>query len=354
MAKVLTILGIVLRLLLLPLSALWSLLMGLRLLLYAVGVLRREQFEVPVVCIGNVTVGGTGKTPVVEALIEYLGRRGRVGVVSRGYGRREGEQVVVQPDMPSPMTGDEPLQLKRKFPRADVVVDADRGAAIASAMDCGSEVILMDDGLQHLGVRALLNVVCCDAARPLSHDCPLPAGRLRESAWLAMMRADICVVNKCPADLTQHDAERLRHMMRADKLPTYFTTLEYGAKVVTLGGHELDLAPSTKVIALAGVGRPGPFFDECHRRWTDVTEREYDDHHDFTHYDIERLAEACRLRGENAWVVCTEKDAQRFVGRTDLDDLRIAYLPVQARFLFDQHDDFCQRVEKAVLEFSRD
>lgn len=313
------------RLLLLPLSLVWWIVTRLRSLLLGE---RGTRYDLPVVCVGNVTVGGTGKTPLVEALVRHFGRRCRVGVVSRGYGRRTSGQIVLQPGASASDVGDEPAQLKAKYPATDVVVDADREEAIEQCIDCGSELIVMDDGLQHLSVRPTVRILCCDARRPLRRDWPFPAGDLREGAHAAIARTDIVVVNKCPADLTPDQARQLRHDMRADRRPTFFTTIAYGDP-----GEELP--GDTPMVCVAGVASPEPFFEEVRRRWPDTLCMPFADHHPYSKDDVERIRHALDERG--ARLITTEKDATRL-------PLPALTLPIEARFLFNGWEKFINLV----------
>lgn len=324
---------------LLPLGALYWAAIWVRNWLYAAGVLRSRGFGAPVVCVGNITVGGTGKTPVIERLARLLLADGwRVAIVSRGYRRKSRGLVVAGEGATAADVGDEPSLLKRHLPGADVVVDADRAAAIDCALRRGAQAVLMDDGMQHRGVRPGALVLVCDYARPLWRDWPLPAGDKRESATMART-ADVVLVNKCPPSLGRAEAEEIRGKMRLRSgQRLFFSAIGYadfvcGDAVVT----DAEVA-ARGAVAVAGVGRPGPFFGEVERRVGAVERFPFADHHGFTPADLERVRVALDGVGERSLLLTTEKDAMRLPPRVGSHE--VAALPIRTDILFDQADEF--------------
>lgn len=333
-----------LRLLLLPVGALYWVVAQTRAWLYSAGVLRRRSFGSPVLCVGNITVGGTGKTPVIEHLARLLLAAGwRVAVVSRGYRRKSRGLVVARVGATAEDVGDEPCQVKRHLPQVDVVVDADRGAAIECALGRGAQVVLMDDGMQHRSVRPGALVVLCDYARPLWRDWPLPAGDLRESATMART-ADVVVVNKCPPSLSRQEADEIRRKMglrQGQRL--FFSAIGY-ANFMRADGM---VAPDDEIaargaVAVAGVGRPGPFFAEVERRVGPMPKMPFADHHDFAPADLARIGAELDGVGCGSLLLTTEKDATRLPDRVGGHE--VVALPIKTDILFGEAEEFDNKI----------
>lgn len=333
-----------LRLLLLPVGALYWVVAQARCWLYTAGVLRRRSFGAPVLCVGNITVGGTGKTPVIEHLARLLLSAGwRVAVVSRGYRRKSRGLVVAEDGATAGDVGDEPCQLKRHLPQVDVVVDADRGAAIDCALGRGARVVLMDDGMQHRSVRPGALLLVCDYARPLWSDWPLPAGDLRESAAMART-ADVVVVNKCPPSLSRRDADEIRRKMRLRRGQcVFFSAIGYADFVLPGGATVTDQEVAARgAVAVAGVGRPGPFFCEVERRVGLVRKMSFADHHDFAPADLARIGAELDGVGRRSLLLTTEKDATRLP--THIGGHEVAALPIKTDILFGEAEEFDNKI----------
>lgn len=338
------------RLLLLPAAAIYWLATWLRNLAYDIGLLRQRSFATPVICVGNITVGGTGKTPLTEHILKLLLSKGRrVAVVSRGYKRKSKGQIIATSEMTAADIGDEPMQMKRKFPKADVVVDSDRGAAIDTAIGRGAEVVIMDDGMQHRSVRPRALILVVDYARPMWKDWPLPAGNLREDR-IARLRADIIVINKCPANLTKADAEDfMAHMSLNDGQKVFFCSIDYGDMVrsdgSTVSPQETEMRSA---VAVAGIGRPEPFFAEVDMRMAEMRTRHlaFPDHHTFTSGDLADIRKSLDKVGPESVVVCTEKDSTRLPKIKGHDTW---VLPISLKVLFGQADE----MDKAIERLSR-
>ena len=310
-----------LRILLLPLAIVYWVVTSIRSWLYDVGALHSRSFSKPVICVGNITVGGTGKTPVIERIASLLIDQGfHVAVVSRGYRRNTKGQVIVSSDDSANSVGDEPRQIKTHFPQADVIVDANRAAAIDTALSRKADVVLMDDGMQHRSVNPSALILVCDYARPLWRDLPLPAGDKRESMY-ARLRADVVIINKCPPSLSRAEAESIfSRLSLNDGQKIFFTAIAYADFRDANGNSVHDSIISTLgAVAVAGIGRPAPFFDEVHRRTSSAVQTvTYNDHHTYTSQDLKDLESRLDIAGSNSFLVTTEKDATRLpakVGR---------------------------------------
>ena len=213
---------------LMPVSFLYKLGVLLRHRLFDWGILKQEKFDIPVVCIGNITVGGTGKTPMAEMVIAYMAQRHHVALISRGYGRRTKGYIEVTPESHYREVGDEPLQIKRKFPDTVVVVCEKRAEGIRRLRQEHPEVdlVVMDDGFQHRYVEPKVNIVMIDATRPVQHDRMLPAGNLRDLPE-QLHRAHYFIVTKCPENMAPIDRRILRKVLvQVAYQRVYFTRFE--------------------------------------------------------------------------------------------------------------------------------
>lgn len=316
------------RLLLLPLTAIYSAVMLVRNWFYSSGFLHVSTFTRPVICVGNITVGGTGKTPFIEYLLRLLSDH-RPSIVSRGYHRKTKGLVVATPLSQASDIGDEPYQMHSKFPSVPLAVAEDRSSAIRHIIAAtDSSVVLMDDGFQHRETKAGFYVLMADYARPMWSDWTFPAGNMREP-WAGRHRADIIVVNKCPLSLSEAERDAIVRKMNVS-LPVFFTSIVYGALKPLGNAPVADI--NGRVVAVAGIGRPEPFFDELDRRYGHVVRLPFPDHHNFSPSDVEAiLAQAT----PDAVVITTEKDSTRL---PSLGSLPVYYMPIELKVLFGAQD----------------
>lgn len=342
------------ELLYVPLSWLYSMAVNFRHRLFDWGVLKSEQFDIPIICIGNITVGGTGKTPMAEMLISYLKRTHCVALLSRGYGRRTKGYREVQVDAHYRDVGDEPLQIKRKFPDTVVVVCEKRVEGIHRIREEHPEVtlIVMDDGFQHRYVQPKINVLMVDSTRPIQTDKMLPAGTLRDNPE-QLYRAHYFVVTKCPEKMAPIDRRVLRKVLvKYAYQRIYFTRFESFSPQPVFP-TESDLTPLKqrgKVIALSGIGNPKPFLATLHSNYQVVEEVTLKDHHVYRVRDMHQLSELLQ-RHPGAAIVTTEKDAVKMgrKGKIPAEVRRsLYYVPIDITFIEDSATDFLQKIEEDV------
>lgn len=337
-----------LQLLLYPLACVYAMVTSLRNYLFARGIILRERsFPLPVVCVGNLSVGGTGKTPHTEYLIRLLSARAsrRVAVLSRGYGRSSRGYVRADASATAQLIGDEPYQMYTKFPTAAVAVCANRCEGIETLMRTAKpDVILLDDAFQHRYVRAGLNLLLTDYARPYSRDCLLPAGRLRERR-VGARRAHVIVVTKCPPGLTRASAAALRAELRLmPHQQLFFSAMRYGARYPLFGSALRP--PSHAALVLTGIARPAPLHEHLRREGIDVTPLSFADHHAFTPADLRTITAAFAALPSGAKVITTEKDAARL--RAAADALpegfkqAVEVQPIEIEILFNEAARFNQ------------
>ena len=352
-----------------PLSWVYQAATGLRNKLYDCGVFRSCSFGVPTICIGNLAVGGTGKTPHTEYLIRLLAPRCRVAVLSRGYKRKTSGYVLADAHSTAASIGDEPWQMHAKFPEAVVAVDEDRCHGIARLLELGGSpvgVVLLDDAFQHRRVKAGLNILLTDYHRLFCDDALLPAGRLRESER-GKHRAQIVVVTKCPPDIKPIDyniiAKRLR-LYPYQRL--YFSTFRYGAlqavfpaEARAAAGERLPLSAlkGWQVLLLTGIASPAPLREKLEAAAAGVDLLAFGDHHRFTAHDVAQLRERfSRLGGSRKLIVTTEKDAARLASHPALDaPLRacIYALPVEVEILQNKQEQFNREIIDYVEKNTR-
>lgn len=325
------------RILLLPFSWLYGCGIGVVDFLYRMGVKKAMDTPIRTICIGNLTVGGTGKTPVTEHLIDKLRSKGkRVVMLSRGYRRKTKGLQVAKEDSTAEEIGDEPMLIHSRYPDVPIVVDGDRNRALAYIKENmpGTDIVLMDDGMQHKATKASEYVLVCDYARPIYDDILLPAGNLREG-WEARKRAKTIIINKCPLSITDREMVEIEKKMKlGKKQKIFFTGIDYKELV----GRE---GLVTKCIAIAGIGRPEPFFEEVRSRYGAHIECiAYGDHHNFTAEELKTIEKKLDKLGNDSVLICTEKDAQRLSNKIGCHS--VCYIRIGLRVLYGDSFDIIE------------
>ena len=352
---------------LLGLAWFYGLGVGIRNLLFEMGILKSRSFSTPVISVGNITVGGTGKTPHVEYLIRLLKGKQNVAVLSRGYKRKSSGFVLSDKDTPMPMIGDEPFQMKQKFPDITVAVDRKRTRGISklTADESGLDidVVLLDDAFQHRYVKPGINILLVDYHRLVIYDRLLPAGRLREPVK-AKDRADIVIITKCPKDLKPME---FRVITKAMNLYPYqqlfFSTLEYDAPRPVFT-NEPNMAPvdglealaGKNILLLTGIASPEQLMHDLQQYHSQITPLTFGDHHDFKRKDILAINEAFAQLPEPRLVITTEKDATRLMvvdGLTDDVKRHLYALPLRIAIMQGQQKEFNQKILGYVYKNSR-
>ena len=351
---------------LLPLSFLYGMGVRFRNMLFDTGILESRSFPIPVISVGNITVGGAGKTPHVEYLIRLLCETKRVSVLSRGYKRRTKGYLLASSSSTSLELGDEPYQMYLKYGRqVHVAVSANRCEGIerlcSDPETKDTDVILLDDAFQHRYVKPGVNILLVDYHRLIVYDKLLPAGRLREPKD-GKRRADIVIVTKCPPDLRPMD---FRVITKALNLYPYqklfFTTIEYG-DLIPLFSNSRSLALSEitsdfEVLVLSGIASPQHLLCDIQKHTDNVIPMTFRDHHLFTPKDIARINNTFDRLSSKRIIITTEKDAARLVGLDGLsDDVRnhIYALPIKTTFLLEQQEQFDEFILSYVLKNSKD
>lgn len=348
---------------LLPLSWLYGLGVTLRNKLFDMDVLHTQRFPIPVISVGNLTVGGTGKTPHVEYLVRLLSPHYKVAVLSRGYKRKSKGYVLATSDTPMHEIGDEPWQIKQKFPDIYVAVDKVRTHGITRLMNDEEtkdvEVVLLDDAYQHRYVTPTANILLVDCHRMIPYDKLLPAGSLREPKE-SMGRANIVIVTKCPQDIKPLDfrvAQKLLKLRPYQKL--YFSTMRYKTMHQLFGEEEKaigDLRENVNVMLLTGIASPGQMQEDLEQYTKHITPLSFPDHHYFTADDAELINRTFSQQPHPRLIITTEKDATRL---SELDNLSeevrqsLFVLPIEINILRDEQENFNEKIKGYVLKNSR-
>ena len=278
--------------------------------MFDTNILHSERFEIPIICVGNITVGGTGKTPTVEMLVEHYAEEYNIAVLSRGYGRTTKGYRVVNVDDTYRVVGDEPLQIKQKYPDITVVVCEKRTFAIHRIQEEFPEVnmIIMDDGFQHRYVEPLVNIIIVDYNRPVEHDHLLPYGQLRDTTD-SLSRANYFIVTKCPEDMTPI-AMRIKRKVLVEKpsQEIFFSRMAVRPPCSVFADVEGSVEQGAKVIAMSGIGDNEAFNKGLAKRYDVVDTIDLDDHHSYRMSDLHKI-QRMLAKYPDAVIMTTEKDA---------------------------------------------
>lgn len=329
---------------------------------YDLNILKSTEFDVPVISIGNITVGGTGKTPHVEYLMKLLKENYAVATLSRGYKRKTKGFRLVETDSMAVEVGDEPLQIKRKYPAVTVSVCENRVDGVEKLVDTKNEIIpdvvLLDDAFQHRRITPGLNILLIDYNRQIKEDKLLPLGRLRESVH-QMRRANIIIFTKCPDEVTPIMRRILGNdvgLLPYQKL--YFTKLGYSNLVPVFGGKSLSAAfyeeQKYSILLVTGIASPKLMLNYLKQFSKNIESLTFPDHYNYSEQDIQVIINKFdALQAENKIIITSEKDSMRFkdnLGVTDEFKNALYYLPVQVNFLEEEKKSFNKKILNYVGE----
>ena len=350
------IVGKITRILLLPFSWLYGAAVASRNFLYQINVLKSFEFDVPVIVVGNLSAGGTGKTPHVEYLIGLLKDQYKIATLSRGYRRRSKGFIIADENADAKLIGDEPMQYHFKYPGITVAVGENRALAITEIMAEKEEIdaIILDDAFQHRAVNAGLNILITDYSKLFTKDALLPAGLLREPPGAAK-RADAVIVSKCPETLSQQEMQSIKNQInRYYKGEVYFTGLAYQKWYDLISKEEVALQQDMEVIALTAIANPQPFYDHIKKEVKLVRKIAFPDHHYFTIKELQQVQEQFGHIKNGGAIVTTEKDAMRLLLYRDWiieRNLKIIVVPVKVYFLHN-NDSFNFTISNFIRNFN--
>lgn len=305
------------RFLLLPIAFFYHIILIIRHKLYDWHLLKSKRFDMPVIGVGNLALGGTGKTPHVEYLIDLLKDDFQVATLSRGYGRstkgfKKADQSSTYKDL-----GDEPLQYYQKFPEIQVAVDEDRVDGVTHLLqsDVTPEIILLDDAFQHRHIEAGLNILLTEYGRLYTDDLLVPAGTLRDIRTAAK-RANLIVVSKSPHELNeQQQLEIIKKLKPLPHQKVFFSSLEYKPlKAINNAAQTFDPESADSVLLFCGIAYPESLMEKLRCHYRQVDSLVFHDHHPYTENDVKQILDRVgQLQGEKKFIVTTEKDYARFI-----------------------------------------
>ncbi|WP_316812979.1 tetraacyldisaccharide 4'-kinase [Pedobacter heparinus] len=347
-----------LRLILFPFAVLYGIVVICRNKLYNLGLLKSTRFDLPVICVGNLVVGGSGKSPVTEYLVKLLGGY-KIAILSRGYGRKTSGFILADEHATAETIGDEPMQFYRKFPKVTVAVCEDRVKGINLLKD-QHDLILLDDAFQHRAVKAGLNVLLFEYEKLLKPQLLLPAGNLREP-FSAYKRAQLLLVTKAP--VTMDAAERSKCTQKFKEGSSgqlAFSFLSYGKLKPLFSGVEMacaEIPAHASIFLLTGIANPAPLHSHLKKYSAQIRHYDYPDHHQFSRQNIRQLVNAFNDHPEKEKIiVTTEKDAQRLLAislKELLLNLPVFYLPIKIDLQHEDKATFDQKILNYVSSTTR-
>lgn len=332
-----------LRKILFPFAILYGFITSIRNFLYDKGILKSYSFGVPVIVVGNLSVGGTGKTPQIEYLIRLLSPKYKVATLSRGYKRQSKGFILANSNSNAEILGDEPFQFYTKFKNIQVAVDADRKNGIERLLSQTEkpDIFLLDDAFQHRKVKAGLYILLTSYGDLFSDDFMLPTGNLRESCSGAK-RANVIIVTKCPATLSLDEKAKIKRLLLNDKVEDqqlYFSYIDYDEFIYSEDKSiKVTEIKNVDKLLLAGIAKPNPFFAYLQKE--NDEKLIFQDHHHFTEKDINEI----KYKSQNKIIITTEKDFVRLKG--SIPEEKLFYLPIRSSFLSES-----ENFDKTILNY---
>src|SRR5258708_22398534 len=358
--------------LLFPLATLYPLIIRIRNWCYDRNIFSSTSFNLPIICVGNLAVGGTGKSPMVELLIRTLKDQFEVAVLSRGYKRKTQGYALADASSAGLEMGDGAMQFHSKFPEVTIAVGEERMVAIPQLLHDrpDTQAIILDDAFQHRAVKAGLNILLTDYSNLFTRDWWLPSGDLRDAPG-GYKRADVIIVTKCPENLAE--SERRSIIQEIDPLKhqqVFFSSIQYGQPYLITGGNPsgpggptsrptpvvpgVEINDQMEVLLVTGIANPAPLKEWLDRKSGAYYELAYSDHHIFSIDDLHNITRRfSSIPAANKIILTTEKDAVRLVKfRQELEGWPFYVLPPEPRLLFDEQPRFTDLIVKFITNFS--
>jgi len=345
------------RVLLLPFAILFWLAVVIRNWMYDKKIIKSVSFGLPLICIGNLSVGGTGKSPMVEYLVRHLKSRFKVATLSRGYKRKTKGYALANDQTTAIEIGDEPMQFHLKFPEIPVAVGEERLDAIPQLLHDrpDTQAIILDDAFQHRIINAGLNILLTDYSNLFTRDFFLPTGDLRDQRS-SYKRAHIIVVTKCKSNLSED--ERKKIIKEIDPLPhqkVFFTCISYGTPYHIIKREFLFFDDKTEVLLVSGIANPKPLKVFLEERVDTYYMMSFNDHHIFSMTDWKDIQKRfANISNEKKIILTTEKDAMRLLKyESELHDLPFYVIPIEHRFLFNEGHRINNLVSTFIYNFKQ-
>jgi tetraacyldisaccharide 4'-kinase len=329
-----------LRKLLFPLSLLFKIIQKIRNLLYDFNIIGHTEFNIPTVSIGNLSMGGTGKTPLVEYLLSKLTIKYKIGILSRGYKRKSNGFLKLNEYSDISLVGDEPFIIQKNFPESNVYVCEDRVVGIKNILKNDDlDVIILDDAFQHRKLKTTLNIMLSSFSKPFYNDYIFPVGHLRESR-LSYKRANIIIITKCPANLNQNEMNDIRLKINPlEDQKIFFTYISY--KEVLFGNKSVNINSivNKEIILVTGIAETENIINYLNSKSIKFKHLKYSDHHNYSSDDINNILKFSK----NSLVLTTKKDYYKLKGKIN----NLFYLDIETRFLISE-DEFLKEVFKIL------
>ncbi len=345
------------RILLFPFSLVYFLLIYLRNRLYDKGIFKSASFNLPLICVGNIAAGGTGKSPMTEYLVRELKSHFKIATLSRGYKRKTSGYALAHENSTALEIGDEPMQFHQKFPDVPIAVGEARIEAIPQLLHDrpGTQAIILDDAFQHRSVKAGMNIVLTDCNNLYTRDWYLPTGDLRDEKS-SIQRAQMVIVTKCKPGLTVEEKEHITEELGLDAHQSlFFTTIRYGKPYHIISKETVAVTNSVEVLLVTGIASPAPLKILLQEKSKTYYEMAYNDHHIFTIDDLKDIQK--RFSGLNApqkIILTTEKDAVRLVKfEHELAAMPMYVVPIELEFLFNDAHRFNGLIGTFIKDFGR-
>ncbi len=345
------------RYLFLPISWIYGAIIWLRNKLFDKNVLKSASFNFPIICVGNLATGGTGKTPMTEYLIRILQNNYKTATLSRGYKRKTVGFAIADKNTTALLIGDEPMQFHQKFPNVTVAVGEERIVAIPQLLHERPEtqVIILDDAFQHRQVRAGLNILLTDYSNLYTRDFILPAGDLRD-VRSSSKRADIIIVTKCKDDLSESEKQSIiAEIDPAAHQSVFFTTIVYSQPYHLITRVAFDIKAEHGILLVCGIANPTPLKIHLTKHADSYDMLRFADHHIFHTNDLRNIKQHFeKITSEKKVVLTTEKDAVRLEKfEQELKDFPIYVVPIEHKFLFNESLKFDEAILAFIGSFSK-
>ena len=343
------------RILLFPFSLIYALIVWFRNRLFDWKLFQSSSFNLPMICVGNLSAGGTGKSPMVEWIIANFKDRYKVAVLSRGYKRKTRGYALANSHSNALEIGDEPMTFYSKFPGISVAVGEERIVAIPQLLHDRpeTEIILLDDAFQHRWVKAGMNILLTDYNNLYTRDWFLPTGDLSDERS-SRRRAQLIVVTKCRTDLDETERQEIRAEL--DPLPDqhlFFTSIEYGRLFHIVNQTPYHITPDVEVLLVTGIANPKPLKSYLQSNSGTYYEILYSDHHIFTIDDLKDITRRLdAIQAQHKIILTTEKDAVRLLKfKQELAGLPVYVMPITVRFLFGEEETFKNLITRFIEDF---
>jgi tetraacyldisaccharide 4'-kinase len=343
------------RILLLPFSVLFGIIVIIRNWLYDKNILKSASFGLPLICVGNLSVGGTGKSPMVEYLVMHLKNQFKIATLSRGYKRKTKGYALANDRTTAIDIGDEPILFHKKFPNVPVAVGEERIVAIPQLLHDRPETqaIILDDAFQHRQVQSGFNILLTECNNLFTRDFFLPTGDLRDQPG-SYKRADAIVVTKCKPDLSETEKTSLIkeiHPLKHQKV--FFTTIAYGVPYHITHHTFSPIAEDTEVLLITGIANPRPLKNFLEEKVEAYHMMHYNDHHIFSIDDWRDIQKRFKnIESDKKIILTTEKDAMRLLKfEQEINGMPFYVIPIEHKFLFNEGAQFNEMVSNFILNF---